>query len=309
MQALELMPVSVAQTTAPRTTLRSVGRIDQKDWNDHHFYFFSDAFKKQSVRELMQSSVKGFAAFFTLRELEVLKSQDGISANPCNEAFGECLTVGLGEFSLAERQPFQHSANTSCVLVLRLTLRQLSLQPCHLLAMLLPPNPQLKTTLKENLARFLNSNEQVGFIAVNADQNRTFHNGLWERHAQITDQLTVAFLDRQAVKGKGIQEVAEKVFRDKESQSLSPADRPEAYRAIPFNSRIPFPLSDEEDSERLFERDCARKFSVFSSGIAASDEADGSAGHLCADNAFNLVVSMFLKGTSRKGFAAVPANW
>jgi hypothetical protein len=51
---------------------------------------------------------------------------------------------------LAERQPFQHSADTSRVLVLCLTLRQLSLQPCHLLAMLLSPNPQLQTAFKKS---------------------------------------------------------------------------------------------------------------------------------------------------------------
>jgi len=308
MRAIEPMPLTVSQTATAGASLRSEGRVDQQNWNAQHLRFVANAPKQQTMWELGQPAVKGFAANFALLELKVLQSQDSISAHPSNEAFGDCLAVGLGEVSLAERQPFQHSAHTSRVLMLCLTLRQLSLQPCHFLAMLLSPNPQLQTAFKEDLARLLNGNKQIRLVAVNADQDRAFDSRFWKRHAQVADKLTVALLDRQAVKGEGIEKVAEKVFRDGKSQSFSPANCPDADCAVSFDGCVPFPFADEKDGEGLFEFDSARKFFAFSFGVAGSDEADGSASHLGADDAFNLVVGMFLKGASGKGFAAIPAD-
>jgi len=303
------MPLTVTKTSTTGTSLRSVSRIDQKDWNAHHLRFVADAFKKQTVWKLMQSSVEGFAVFLALLKLQVPQSQDGIGARPNNEAFGDRIAVGLGEVSLAKRQPFQHSANASRVLALCLTLRQLFLQPCHFLAMLLSPNPQLQPAFKEDISPFLYGDKQIRFVSVSADQNRTFPCRLWERHAKVANKLTVFFLDRQAVKRKGVKKVADEVVRDRESQSFSPSNCPNADCAIFFDGDIPFPLTNEEDSEGLFEGDGIGKFSEFSFGIASSDEADGSASHLGADSALNLMVGMFVKGTSGKVFAAVPANW
>jgi hypothetical protein len=246
------MPLTVSQITAARASLRSEGRVDQQNWDAQHLPFVANTPKQQTMRKLVQPTVDGFAPFLALLELQVLQSQDSISARPSNEAFGDCLAVGLGEVSLAKRQPFQQSANTSRVLMLCLTLRQLSLQPCHFLAMLLPPNPQLQTAFKKDFTRLLNGDQQVRLVTVNADQDRTFNSGFWERHAQVTNQLPVAFLDGQAVKGDGVEEVAEKVFRDRESQPFSPANRPDADCAVSFDGSVPFPFADEKDSERFF---------------------------------------------------------
>ena len=309
MQAIKPMPLTVTKTSTTRISLRSVSRVDQQDWDTRHLCLVTDALKQQTMRKLMQPAIKGFAAFLALLKLQVLQSQDSINASPNNEAFGDRLAVGLDEVSLAERQPFQHSANASRVLVLCLTLSQLSLQPCHFLAMLLSPNSQLQPAFKEDLARFLYGDKQIRFVSVNADQNRTFLCRLWERDAKVANKLTVSFLDRQAVKRKGVQKVVDEVVRDRESKSFSPADCPDADCAIFFDGDTPFPLTNEEDSERLFECDGIRKFSALPLGVASSDEADGSASHLGADDAFGLVIGMFVKGTSRKGFATVPANW
>jgi hypothetical protein len=141
MRAIKPMPLTAAQITTARTGLRGEGRVDQQNWDAQHLCFVAKASKQQTMRKLVQPTVKGFVPFLALLKLQVLQSQDSISVHPCDEAFGDRLAVGFGEVSLAERQPFQHSAHTSRVLMLCLTLRQLSLQPCHLLAMLLPPNP------------------------------------------------------------------------------------------------------------------------------------------------------------------------
>jgi hypothetical protein len=174
--------------------------------------------------------------------------------------------------------------------------------------MLLSPNPQLQTAFKEDLARLLNGNKQVRLVAVNADQDRAFDSRFWKRHAQVADKLTVALLDGQAVKGEGVEEVAEEVVRDGKSQPFSPANCPDADCAISFDGCIPFPFADEKESKRLFEVDSARKFFAFSFGVAGSDEADGSASHLGADDAFNLVVGVLVKGASGKGLTAIPAD-
>jgi hypothetical protein len=166
--------------------------------------------------------------------------------------------------------------------------------------MLLSPNPQIQPAFKKDFTCLLNGNKQVRLVAVNADQDRTFDSRFWKRHAQVADKLTVALLDRQAVKGEGIEEVAEKVFRDGKSQSFSPANRPDADCAVSFDGCVPFPFADEKDGEGLFEFDCARKFFAFSFGVASSDETDGGASHLGADDAFNLVVGMFFEGSERK---------
>jgi hypothetical protein len=308
MRTTKPMPLTVSQITAARASLRSEGRVDQQNWDAQHLPFVANTPKQQTMRKLVQPTVDGFAPFLALLELQVLQSQDSISARPSNEAFGDCLAVGLGEVSLAKRQPFQQSANTSRVLMLCLTLRQLSLQPCHFLAMLLPPNPQLQTAFKKDFTRLLNGDQQVRLVTVNADQDRTFNSGFWERHAQVTNQLPVAFLDGQAVKGDGVEEVADEVVRDGKSQLLSPANCPDADCAVSFDGSVPFPFADEKDSERFFEVDSARKFFAFSFGVAGGDEADGSASHLGADDAFNLVVGMFLKGAGGKEFASIPAD-
>jgi hypothetical protein len=308
MQAIEPMPLTASQTATVGASLRSEGRVDQQQGDAQHLRFVANALKEQTMWELGQPAVKGFAANFALLELKVFQSQNSIRSSPYNEAFGDCLAVGLGEVSLAERQPFQQSAHTPCVLVLCLTLRQLSLQPCHLLAMLLPPNSQLQPVFKENFTRLFNGNNQVRLVAVNANQDRTLNNGLRKGHAQVTNQLPVAFLDRQAVKGDGVEEVAEEVVRDGERQAFPSANSPDTESAVFFNACVPLPFADEEDSEGLFERDSARKFFAFSFGVAGSDETDGSASHLGADDAFNLVVGMFLKGASGKGFTSIPAD-
>jgi hydrogenase 3 maturation protease len=174
--------------------------------------------------------------------------------------------------------------------------------------MLLSPNPQTQPAFKKDFTCLLNGNKQVRLVAVNADQDRTFNSGFRKGHAQVTNQLPVAFLDGQAVKGEGVEEVAEEVVRDGKSQAFPPANCPDADCAVSFDGCVPLPFADEEESKRLFEVDSARKFFVFSFGVAGSDEADGSASHLGADDAFNLVVGMFLKGASGKGFAAIPAD-
>jgi hypothetical protein len=174
--------------------------------------------------------------------------------------------------------------------------------------MLLSPNPQIQPAFKKDFTCLLNGNKQVRLVAVNADQDRALNSGFRKGHAQVTNQLPVAFLDGQAVKGEGVEEVADELVRDGKSQAFPSANCPEADCAVFFDGCVPFPFADEEDSERLFEVDCARKFFAFSFGVASSDETDGGASHLGADDAFNLVVGMFLKGASRKGFASIPAD-
>jgi len=308
MRAIKPMPLTAAQITTARTGLRGEGRVDQQNWDAQHLCFVAKASKQQTMRKLVQPTVKGFVPLLALLKLQVLQSQDSISVHPCDEAFGDRLAVGFGEVSLAERQPFQHSAHTSRVLMLCLTLRQLSLQPCHLLAMLLSPNPQIQTAFKEDFTPLLHSNKQVRLVTVNADQDRARKGGFRERHTQIAYQPPIALLDGQAVKGEGVKEVAEKVVRDRKSQAFSPANRPDADRAIFFDGCVPLPFADEEDSEGLFEVDCARKFFAFPFGVAGSDETDGGASHLGADDTFNLMVSMLLKGTGVKGFATIPTD-
>jgi hypothetical protein len=308
MRTTKPMPLTVSQIATARASLRSEGRVDQQNWNAQHLPFVANTPKQQTMRKLVQPTVEGFAPFLALLELQVLQSQNSIRSSPYNEALGNRLAVGLGEVSLAERQPFQQSANTPCVLLLCLALRQLSLQPCHLLAMLLSPNPQLQPTFKKDFTCLLNGNKQVRLVAVNADQDRALNSGFRKGHAQVTNQLPVAFLDGQAVKGEGVEEVANEVVRDGKSQPFSPANCPDADCAVSFDGSVPFPFADEKDSEGLFEVDCARKFFAFSFGVAGSDEADGSASHLGADDAFNLVVGMFLKGASGKVLAAIPAD-
>jgi hypothetical protein len=308
MRATKPMPLTVAQIATVGTGLRGEGRVDQQQRDAQHLCFVANALKEQTMRELGQPAVKGFAPNFALLELKVLQSQDSIRSSPSDEAFGDCLAVGFGKVSLAKRQPFQHSADTSRVLVLCLTLRQLSLQPCHLLAMLLSPNPQIQTAFKEDFTPLLHSNKQVRLVTVNADQDRARKGGFRERHTQIAYQPPIALLDGQAVKGEGVKEVAEKVVRDRKSQAFSPANRPDANCAILFKGCVPLPLADEENSEGLFEVDCARKFFAFPFGVAGSDETDGGASHLGADDTFNLMVSMLLKGTGVKGFATIPTD-
>jgi hypothetical protein len=308
MRATKSVPLTVAQTVTAGASLRGVGRVDQQNWNAQHFCFVANALKEQTMWELGQPAVKGFAANFALWELKVFQNQDSVCSSPYNEALGNRLAVGLGKVSLAGRQPFQHSAHIPCVLVLCLTLRQLSLQPCHFLAVLLSPNPQLKPTFKKDLTCLLNGNNQVCLVAVNANQNRALNSGFWKGYAQVTDKLLVALLDGQAVKGDGVEKVAEKVFRDGKSQPSSPANCPDANCAILFKGCVPLPPANEKDGEGFFKFDCARKFFAFSFGVAGSDETDGGASHLGADNAFNLVVGMLMKGTSGKRFTAIPAN-
>lgn len=212
------MPLTVAQIATARASLRSEGRVDEQNWDAQHLCFVANAPKQQTMRELVQATVEGFVPFLALLKLQVFQSQDSIRSSPYNEAFGNRLAVGLGKVSLAGRQPFQHSAHTSRVL----TLHQLSLQPCHLLAMLLPPNPQLQTAFKKDFTCLLNGNNQVRLVAVNADQDGALNNRFRKGNAQVADKLTVALLDRQAVKGEGVKKVAEKVFRDGKSQPFRP---------------------------------------------------------------------------------------
>jgi hypothetical protein len=180
----------------------------------------ADALKQQPVRKLVQPTVEGFVPFLALLELKVLQSQDSVRARPSDEAFSDCLAVGLGKVALAERQPFQQSTDTPCVLMLCLTLRQLSLQPCHFLTMLLPPNPQLQPAFKKDFTCPLHGDQQIRLVAVSANQDRTFNSGFRERHAQIANQLPVAFLDDQAVKEEVVKEVTEKVVRDRKKPSV-----------------------------------------------------------------------------------------
>jgi len=98
--------------------------------------------------------------------------------------------------------------------------------------MLLSPNPQIQPAFKKDLARLFNGNKQIRLVAVNTNQNRAPNSGLRKGHAQVTNQLTVVLLDGQAVKGYGVKEVAEEIVRDRERQSFSPANRPDADYAV-----------------------------------------------------------------------------
>jgi hypothetical protein len=118
MRTTKPMPLTVSQIATARASLRSEGRVDQQNWDAQHLPFVANTPKQQTMRKLVQPTVDGFVAFLALLKLQVLQSQNSIRSSPYNEALGNRLAVGLGEVSLAERQPFQQSADTPCVLAL-----------------------------------------------------------------------------------------------------------------------------------------------------------------------------------------------
>jgi len=285
--------------------LRSKSRVHKGKAKSLPFSFILHGRCHQVEKPTVQLPASPFTDMFLFGlglEMQVLKDQNGVHRNPLTEMSSGFLTERSVAIVVFPGQPFQHSTDTSRVLVLCLLPGEFGLKSGANLASLGVANGQSLPADKERLL-VGGGNKSVVHPQVDTDRNDFFRRGDFEGDTKES----FAPSNPKTVEGLGGIEVLAEVLGNLPANLLPALQSGDGQAAVPAELEV---LGIEKECRWSAEDKGTNGWSAISLGrcIGGSGCPNRIAAHLRGQSGLDFVVDRVVQFESAKRFAAIETD-